>query len=231
MIRASLLALLTLLPGVASAADRTIGVGSFERLRVTGPFAVRVAAGPPRATVSGDRRAIEQVEVRADGNTLVVQMGANRWGEQPGGRAGPVTVTLSTPTLVYAGVSGDAEVEIARMKGQRVEVSATGGATITLAAVDADQFKLAVIGTATVTASGRAAKASLRTNGPGTVKAAALATDELSVRLDGNGATEARARFTADVVNTGRGRVTVLGNPRCSIKDAVGGQVTCRSDR
>ena len=227
MIRALLLTLALLLPAAASAADRTFGVGSFERLRVRGAFQVRVAAGPPRATVSGDRRTIEQVEVRADGGTLVVQMGANGWGEQPNATAGPVTVTLSTPALVSALVIGDSDVTIARMKGQRVDVSASGGGTITLGAIAADQLRLTVLGTATVTATGHATKASLLTNGPGTIKAGALATDDLSVRVEGNGTTEAQARFTAQVVNTGLGRVTILGNAKCSIKAAVEGRVTC----
>jgi len=225
MIRAALL-LALLLPAAASAADRTVGVGSFERLRVEGPFRVTVVAGPPRATVSGGRRAIDQVEVNANGGTLVVRMGANGWGEQPATGGGPVTVTLSTPALASAWLTGGGDVSIARMKGQRVDVSATGAGRVAIASVDADQLTLTVIGSADITATGHAAKARLLTNGSGTIDAGGVAADELVVHLDGTGETKAQARFTAQVVSTGLGRVTVTGKARCNVQ-AVAGPVSC----
>ena len=225
MIRVAMM-LLFLLPSAASAADRTVGVGSFERLRVEGAFRVTVTAGPPRATVSGDRRTVDEVEVRADGGTLVVRMGANGWGEQPVAAGAPLTVTLSTPALVSATVIGGAQVTVDRMKGQRVDVSVSGTGGLALTGVDADQLNATVIGSASVTAAGRAAKARLLTNGPGTIDAGALVADDLFVRLDGAGETRAQARFTAQVVNTGLGRVTVVGNAKCSVK-AVAGLVSC----
>jgi hypothetical protein len=227
MIRALLLLLLLISPGVASAADRTVGIGSFERLRVEGPFRVTVAAGPPRVQVSGDRRAIDEVDVRAEGGTLVVRMGSNGWGEQPTATDAPLTITLSASALVGVTVIGAADVTVARMKGQRVDVSVSGTGNIALAAVDADQLNLTVIGSAGIKASGHAAKARLLTNGPGTIDAGALATDDLFVRLDGAGETKAQARFSAQVVNTGLGRVTVVGNAKCSIKASAGGPVSC----
>ena len=225
MIRAALL--LLLLPTAASAADRTVGIGSFERLRVEGPFRVTVAAGPPRAKVSGDRRAIDEVDVRAEGGTLVVRMGSNGWGEQPVATDAPLTVTLSAPALIGVAVIGAADVAVARMKGQRVDVSVSGTGSIALGSVEADQLNLSVIGSAGIKASAHAPKARLLTNGPGTIDAATLATDDLFVRLDGAGKTKVQARFSAQVVNTGLGRVTVVGNAKCSIKASAGGPVSC----
>ncbi len=34
---------------------RTVSVGSFDRVRVEGPFEVRVTIGSPRATITGSR--------------------------------------------------------------------------------------------------------------------------------------------------------------------------------
>lgn len=226
MLRA-LLMILALWPAAASAADRTIGVGSFDHLRVEGPFRVQVAAGPPRVTVSGDRRTIDGVEVRADGTTLVVRMGSAGWGEQPLATDAPVTVTLSAPSLVSTVVIGAAEVAIARMKGPRIDLSISGTGAVTVAAAEADQLNATVIGTGTIAVAGRAGKARLLTNGPGTIDAGALVADELVVRLDGSGETRAQARFTAQVVNVGLGRVTVSGNAKCGVKALAGGPVSC----
>lgn len=225
--RTLLLILALLLPATASAADRTIGVGSFDRLRVEGPFRVQVAVGPPRATVSGSRATIDQVEVRTDGSTLVVRMGVNGWGEQPVASDSPVTVTLSTPSLASVSVIGAAQVAIARMKGVRTDLSVTGTGAVAVARADADQLNATVIGTGTIALAGTAAKARLLTNGPGTIDAAALAVGELTVRLDGAGETRAQARYTAQVVSTGLGQVTVTGPAKCQVKALAGGPVSC----
>ncbi|MEG8018942.1 GIN domain-containing protein [Sphingomonas sp. LR55] len=66
-----------------SAASRTVSVGSFDRVRVEGPFEVRVTIGSPRATITGDSRTTESVAVRVDGTTLSVRKGTGGWGEQP----------------------------------------------------------------------------------------------------------------------------------------------------
>lgn len=226
--RASIL-LLLLLPAAVSAADRTVsvGVGSFDRLRVEGPFRVHVSAGPPRATVSGDSRTIDAVDVHADGDTLVVRANNNGWGERPVVAAGPVTVTLSTPTLVRAVAAGGAEVTIARMRGDRVDLVLSGSGTMTVAAVDAAQLDAGVVGNGTITLAGRAARARLTVNGAGTMDAGALIADDLTLDHDGPGNSKAQARYTARVTHTGLGEVEVSGNARCTVKAAGGGPVRC----
>lgn len=227
MVRTLPLLLLLLLPTPAPAADRTVGLGSFDRLRVEGPFRVRVATGSPRATVSGDRQAIDEVEVRGDGDTLVVRMGSNGWGERPVAGVAPIVVTLSTPALARAWVSGAAELTVARMKGQRVDLSVSGSGTVSVAAVDADQLSATVIGSGTVTLAGHVARAQLIVNGPGGIDAGALVADDLTLIHDGAGNTRAQARYTARVTHTGLGQVEVVGNARCSVKAAGGGPVSC----
>src|SRR3546814_18731288 len=65
------------------AAERSYRCGCFDRVRVSGTFEVRLTVGgSPRARAEGGRELIDQVEVRVDGNTLVVAMGTNGWGER-----------------------------------------------------------------------------------------------------------------------------------------------------
>lgn len=227
MMRAALLLLLLALPAVAPAADRIVGVGSFDRLRVEGPFRVRVATGPPRATVSGDRRTIDEVDVHADGGTLVVRMGNNGWGERPVTTGAPVTVTLSTPALARAWLVGGAEVTIARMTGDRVDLSVSGSGRMTVAAVDAARLDAVVVGSGTMTLAGRAARVQLTVNGAGGLDAGALVAGDLILLHDGSGDTKAQARYTARVTHTGLGQVEVLGNAKCTVKAAGGGPVSC----
>lgn len=229
MIRPAFALLLFALATPVSAAERKIGLGSFDRLRVEGPFDVRVATGrSPGGAISGERDAIDAIDVRLDGTTLVVRSGAGDWGERPRGDVdAPAVITLTTPSLMSAAVFGGARVTIGRMKAPRVDLSVSGTGGLALTAADADQLNATLIGSGAMSIGGRAARARLVTNGPGTIDAVALEAGELFVRLDGLGATRARARYTAQVTNTGLGTVVIDGNARCTVKALAGGPVTC----
>ncbi len=222
-----LLALL-LVPASASAASRTVSVGSFERIRIDGPFEVRVETGrSPGATISGDAVATENVDVRITGSTLVVGKGLNGWGEQARTAKGPVVVTLTTPNLVSAVVIAGGRLTISAMKAMRIDVSVSGAGSLTLAKADTDQLNATVIGTGQMTLGGRAARARLATSGPGVIDASALEVNDLTVTLDGVGETKAKARSTAQVTNTGLGKVTIAGPAKCVVKAQAGGPVIC----
>ena len=211
-----------------SAASRTVSVGSFDRVRVEGPFEVRVTIGSPRATITGDSRMTETVAVRVDGTTLSVRKGTGGWGEQPRTRgSAPIVINLSTPGLTSASVAAGGRLTIARMRGMRVDVTVSGNSSMSLAAADTDQLNATLIGTGQMTLAGRAARARLVTSGPGAIDASALAVDDLTVHLDGVGETKATARYTAQVTNSGLGTVTVAGNAKCRVDAAAGGPVVC----
>ncbi len=211
-----------------SGASRTVSVGSFDRVRVEGPFEVRVTIGSPRATITGDSRTTESVAVRVDGTTLSVRKGTGGWGEQPRkGGSGPIVITLSTPGLSSASVEAGGRLTIAKMRGMRVDVTVSGNGSLALAAADTDQLNATVIGTGQMTLAGRAARARLVTSGPGAIDASALVVNDLTVHLDGVGETKAAARYTAQVTNSGLGTVTVTGNAKCRVDAAAGGPVVC----
>jgi hypothetical protein len=223
----SLLLALLLVPAAAPAANRIVSVGSFERIRVEGAFEVRVQTGrSPGATISGDGHATDDVQIRTNGTMLVVSKGTGGWGEQARAN-GPVVVTLTTPTLTSAVVLAGGKVAISAMKAMRVDVSVSGGGSLSLAAADTDQLTATVIGTGQMTLGGRAARARLATSGPGVIDASALDVRDLIVTLDGVGETKAKARYTAQVTNTGLGTVMVAGGAKCEIKAAAGGPVSC----
>lgn len=206
-----------------------MGVSSFERLRVEGPFQVNVITGTsPGARVSGDARALDGVEVRQDGETVVVRRPIARWEDQadPTGAA-PITVTLSTPALASVSIIGSGAVAITGMKADRVVLSIAGGGTIAVADVKATEVNATTIGNGQITIAGQASRARLIVNGAGAIHADALEAGELTVRLDGPGEATGKARYTAQVTNTGLGRVVVAGTPRCLVKSAAGGPVTC----
>ena len=221
---------LLLVSAPALAADRTVGVGSFTRLRVDGAFVVTVKTGAsPSARISGDRDVIDGVDIHSDGNTVTVRRNVNgTWSEQRQQVATqPIVVTLGTPGLMSAVVIGNGNLTIDRMAAPRIDLSLTGAGGIALAAAKADHVNVQVIGPGTVTVAGKSANARLMTNGPGTIDASALDVGDLVVRLDGLGTTKAQARYSAQVNSSGLGSVTVAGKPKCTVRALAGSPVVC----
>lgn len=229
--------LLLALPATLSAADKKIGLSSFDRVRVTGPVEVRVVPGSPAAILSGDPRTMERIELRVEGTTLNLRLAGPGWNLRGGddalvSRVGPVTVTLSTPRLSGAAVFAGTRLIAMRMAGERVDLSVSGAGTISVEQVGpADQLSATVIGAGEMALAGKARRVRLVTNGPGRIDAGDLAADELSVRMDGTGETLARARYRAQVSNTGVGIVRVAGTPKCEVLAPAGGTVTCGAGR
>lgn len=222
-------AVLAAIPLPALAADRTVSVTTFTRVRVEGPFVVTVTTdASPRARVSGDATAIERVDLSQNGDTLIVRMGGPGWGERPTAKVSrPVTVTLGTPRLDGVAIGANAEVHAGATKGARVDLTVTGAGRLTVARVDADQLVATVVGAGALALSGKAANARLMINGTGVIAAPELAAGDLLARVEGAGEVTAGARYTAQVTATGLGKVVVLGHPKCQVRAPAGATVTC----
>ena len=224
--------LLLTLSAAAPAAERKLFLSSFDRVRVEGPFRVTVAAGrTPGGTVSGDGDQLDGLEVRQEGSTLAIRRPLQRWRAQAAAEvAQPITVALTTPALSAINVIGAGEVTASAGKASRLDLSVAGTGAIAATGIDAAEVNATSIGNGRITLAGRAARAKLVANGAGAIQAEELDASEVTVLLDGPGEATARARYTANVTNTGLGHVVILGSPKCAVKAAAGGPVSCGSD-
>lgn len=96
-----LLSLAAILPGgdatAQSRASHVYALTSFERVRVEGPFDVRLTAGAsPAGKADGDPRAIDSVVLRLDGTTLTVRRALTEIGATDNGAGRPLVITLAT---------------------------------------------------------------------------------------------------------------------------------------
>lgn len=217
----------------ASAADRNFVVTSFDRVRVEGPFDVRltVANAGASGSATGDPTVLDTLDIEVQGTTLVVRKGANGWGERgkPNGPA-PV-ITLVTPTLRSASVIGGGKLAIkGRIRSQQLDFQITGTGSIDAQGIDSDQLTATLIGAGNVALAGKSGRARLQTNGSGTIMAMPLSVGGLMVFLDGPGETQATARFTANLTSTGLGRIVVSGSAACVTKAQAGGPILCGPD-
>lgn len=223
-------ALLLLVPAAASADERRVNLGSFEKLRVNGAFDVTVTTGgSPGATVIADRGVIGDIDLHAEGATLTIRRNtAGRWSEQGQAMAtAPVKIVLTTPRLAGVAVVGGGRVAVSRLTGARIDLAATGSGAIAAGAVEGDQLNVQLIGEGKVTVAGRVATARLLANGSGAIDAGALDAGDLTAHLDGLGSIAARARYTAQLSSTGLGTISVAGRPKCRVTASAGAPVTC----
>lgn len=222
-------AALTAVPALA--ADRIVGIGSFERLRIDGPFDATVTTGSPSLRISGDADAVQAIDVRLDGATLTIRRRPGLVGDAQRRSTAPIRLTLSTPSLGSAQSVAGGRLTIARLRGPKIDLAVSGSGAITVTAVDGAEVSAVLAGAGRIALAGRAGKARLTKNGEGTLDASALDAGDLLVAADGIGDLSARARYTAQVSNAGTGQVTIAGTPRCVIRPASGGPVACGKAR
>jgi len=231
MIRSCLLAsfLLFATAWPAQAAERVWNIASFERVRVDGPFEVRIATGSsPRASASSrDAAMLDRLRLNVESGTLSLRLDRGTGDYAARGTDAVTVFTLSTTALKGVTLLSGAKVAVTRITGARIDLGVTGTGALSVDEASADQVNATVIGSGTIRIAGRAGKARLVTNGPGTIDAAALSAGELFVSLDGTGETRATARYAAEIASTGMGRVSVSGHPKCTVRATAGGPVTC----
>lgn len=223
---------LVALAAPAHADDRSYVVTNFDRVRVNGPFEVRVEVGASgaAASASGDDRALGDVDISVQGTTLTVSKGTSGWGERGKSDAAPLVVTLRSPAVRGAMVVGDGRLTLSgKVRTPRLDVQITGAGVVDASGIDADDVAVTVIGNGNVSLAGRTARARFSTNGGGSIAAMALDAGDVLVILEGPGETRASARYNADLTSRGLGLIAISGNPRCVMRGQPAGPVQCGS--
>lgn len=206
-------------PVLQAAPARTVMLTAFDRLRVTGPYAVEVVTGGRTgAELRGDRRDTEGVVVQVNSGVLTIRA-APTTRDGFAARGGPVTIRITTAAALQSvAATGGGRISVDRLGGPRVEALLTGSGTLTASSIAAEQLVGALVGTGTLTLGGTARQARLSSSGSGTLDAAGLDARELVVRSEGAGTGRFRARLTADVTANGAGNVEVEGTPKCQLR-------------
>jgi hypothetical protein len=209
----------------AGAATRNFGITGFEKVRIEGPFKVRLTTGvAPFASASGSLAAIDRVAVEVRGNTLVVHSNLASWGGYPGQDPGPVEISLGTHDLSSAWLSGSGALAIDKVRGLSFDLSAQGSASATVARADVDQLNISVVGTASATIAGQAGKLTAVVRGISSLDAAALSAKDATIGAEGSATVAANVSNSATVDGSGPATVKLTGRPACTLR--VSGSVS-----
>jgi hypothetical protein len=214
----------------AGAATRNFGITGFEKVRVDGPFQVKLSTGvAPFARATGAPAALDRVAVEVRGNTLVVHNNLDSWGGYPGQNVGPVTIEIGTHDLSAAWLNGSGTIAIDRVKGLIFDLSVQGSGAGQIGQVAVDQLNVSVVGTASARLAGAAAKMTAVIRGISTLDAAALSTKDATLGADGAATIAANVGDSVTVDATGPATVRLSGGPACLLRVSGSASVTgCR---
>ena len=214
-----LAALLMSAAAPATAAERNFGVSGFDRIRVDGDYKVVLTVGaPPFARAKGSIRALDPVDIRVEGRTLVVRTkNSASWGGYPGESAGPVEVTIGTHELTAAFVNGAGSLSINRVRGLKFEASAQGAGAIAIDRVEVDQFQLGLAGAASAKLSGTVGKLTATVRGSSSLDGEGLVVKDAVIGAQGPAIVKLTATGTAKVDAIGVAAVTLTGKPSCIV--------------
>ena len=217
LLSAALLALTLAAP--AGAATRNFGITGFEKIRVEGPFKVRLSTGvAPFAQASGSPAALDRVSVQVRGNTLVVQSNVSSWGGYPSQQAGPVEISVGTHDLSSAWVNGSGSLAIDRAQGLKFDLAVQGSGAATIEQVDVDQLSVSLVGTASAVLAGRAGKLTAIVRGVSSLNASSLATKDATLGAEGAATVSANIANAVTVDGSGPATVTLAGAPSCTLR-------------
>ena len=219
MIRTVTLAACLLAAAPAAAAERNYSVSSFDRIRVDGPYRVKLTTGvAPFAKATGSNGGIEGVSVAVQGRTLVIQGNPSAWGGYPGQAPGPVEISVGTHDLDTAWVNGAGALAVNKVKGLSFDIAVQGSGSIAIDDVTVDQLKLGISGTGSAKLAGKAQKATAVVRGTSSLDASALQVKELTLGAEGAATIKAVATDTAKVDARGTAGIELGGNPACTVK-------------
>src|SRR5688572_6185392 len=116
--RLAAIVLIGLAAAPAAAAERNYSITTFDRIRVDGPYRVKLTTGvAPYARASGSVAGIDGVAIEVNGRTLIVHANRSAWGGYPGKANGPVEIAIGTHAITSAWLNGAGSLDIGKVKG------------------------------------------------------------------------------------------------------------------
>jgi hypothetical protein len=222
-----LLALFLSAPAVA--AERNYSLTDFDRVRIEGPYQVRLTTGlATGGSASGSQQALEAVSVEVQGSTLRVRPNRSTWGGYPGQSSGPPPViTLRTRNQRAASVSGSGSLAIDKARGLQLDLALAGSGRLSVGALDTDRLTIAMLGSGKMSLAGKAKQLKATIQGSAELDAQGLRADELQLGAETAGPIRLAAGRSAKVKNSGAGDVTIAGSAACSVEALGTGTVRC----
>ena len=225
-----LLACASCIASPATAETRNFGVSGFDRIKIQGPFRVKIVTGvPPSAKAIGTGAALSNIDVNVEGYTLTLSPNASAWANYSGSKEGPVEVVIGTHELAAAMLTGAGTMAIDKVKGFEFVLTVNGAGSASVGEMAVDRLTLGVAGTGALIVAGKAKQLTAEMRGTTSIDASALSAKDATVKVNGGGTARLNVTGTANVSGAGAGLVEFLGSPSCTLTVEGAGAVSgCR---
>lgn len=212
----------------AQAAERKFMVSSFDKLIVEGDLNVQLTTGKaPSAVASGEKRAVDTVNIERSGNTVTVRY---RPSAVTRSNAGPVTVALTTHNIGTIILRGSAVMTADTVKAPNSRVEIIGAGSLTINDIKSDKLISIVQGSAKFAiAKGAVATGDMLIDGAADIAAPDLIFNELRLIQNGQAKSLLRAERKVEISTAGSGSVEILGKATCFIREAGNAKIRCRN--
>ncbi|MEA3039539.1 MAG: hypothetical protein QOE79_2052 [Sphingomonadales bacterium] len=206
--------------------SQSFPVGAFTRVALGGSADVVVTVGgPPSVRAQGDAERIGRMDIRVDGDRLMIGSKRHGWHWNDGG--GRVTVYVTMPSLAAAEIGGSGDMKIDKVQGGSFAASIGGSGDMQIASLQTGEASASIAGSGSITAGGKAQHASLSIAGSGDLDLGNLEVRTANVSMVGSGNAAIKAVESADVNIMGSGNVTVTGGGKCQVSKMGSGSANC----
>ena len=211
--------IVALLSSPANAAVRSFTVTGFDRIRVDGPYRVRLTTNvAPFARASGSPAGLDSVSVEVQGRTLVVRRNSSAWGGNSGHSRAPVEIEVGTHELSSAWVNGSGGLRIDQVRGAAFDLTVSGSGAAEVGGVAVDRLKIGLTGTASARLAGNAVEASTLVRGTSTFDGTGLIAKNATVGAEGASVVRLNVTGTAKVDANGPATIEFGGRPACTTR-------------
>ena len=198
LLRAGSLASLAflVLAGGAAAEDveKSYDFRGFDKIKIAGVYDLKVTVGPDYSVLlQGPADAMERVETKISGRSLVLDQRDRRWGEKRR-KSHNVTAYITMPSLTGLHMSGVVDGAVEGLKE--------------------DAFEVAISGVGKMSLFGECARLDAEVSGVGELDAKELICRDVRVVVSGVGEASVHASEAVDAVVSGMGDIRVYGSPK-----------------
>jgi len=213
--------------GSGAPLSRSFAVGPFDSVELQGSDNVRVVTGTAAdVAANGSSEILDKLDIRVEGRTLKIGRKPMGWQFSWGSSSG-ATITVTTPGIVAATVSGSGDMSVDRATGDRFKGTVAGSGALDLADLRVRDAALSLAGSGDLRAVGSAQTASLSVSGSGDIDAERLVSQTVDASLSGSGNLRATAKVSAKVSLAGSGDAQISGTNACAISKVGSGSARC----
>ena len=176
-------------------------------------------------TAEGSEELLNRLEVRIEGDRLILDMEDEGFWKRFGRNAGKLTIRIATPTLTKIDFEGVGNIHVdGTFNTPQLEINSEGVGNLIANSLECEFVKISSEGVGNTTVGGKTNKVEIHSEGVGNVEADRLIAREAVVSSQGVGNVSCYASDFLSIRSQGVGNVQYYGKPEKTdlIKDGVG---------